>query len=328
MNGAFASGMAKGIESAEQAGIAERRTALEEDKALFDRVNSRVTATMSMVGDIIKASAAAGKSPEQIQKAVGPLVESIRPMAGKIGIDPASLDAQVQALSNTPQTNWQQKLYDLQVAKFGVDTRQRDEELRLKRMEIENKGAKLVLTPAQQAADQKFGDEYADFVAGGGYADVEKQLGQLDGVIQQLKSGKANLTGWWRGTMPDAIQSWSAEGRQAIGARQAVEEVVQRNLRTVLGSQFTEREGELLIKRAFNPQLEEAENVNRLERLVTQIRTAAKQKQAATEYYETHGTLRGFTGKLPSFNDILGDKGPAKSGATVPPPPSGFVTVD
>jgi hypothetical protein len=91
---------------------------------------------------------------------------------------------------------------------------------------------------------------------------------------------------------------------QALGAKQQIEEVVQRNLRAVLGAQFTQVEGERLISRAFDARLKPQENAKRLRKLFMQIQTAAQQKQAMAEYYEKNETLRGFRGKAPNINDF------------------------
>lgn len=151
----------------------------------------------------------------------------------------------------------------------------------------------LNITPAQKAADTQFGKEYADF-ASGGFADAQKNIQQLQGVVNQLKQG-AELTGPVVGRMPDWMKQATGQG-QAIQAREAVEEVVQRNLRLILGAQFTEKEGERLISRAFNPTLSPAENAQRLERLLNAMNAAMQAKIAAAQYFEQHGTLRGFQG--------------------------------
>ena len=75
-------------------------------------------------------------------------------------------------------------------------------------------------------------------------------------------------------------------------------------MREVLGAQFTEKEGERLIKRAYNPTLSEEENVKRVKRLVEQIRLAAAAKESAAKYVEKKGTLKGWTGKMPSMVDF------------------------
>lgn len=156
-------------------------------------------------------------------------------------------------------------------------------------------------TEAQKAVDSNFGKDYAEWVAGGGHADTQRQIVQLEEVLGKLKSGK-NLTGAFVGNTPDFLLNMF--NPEAISARNAVEEVVQRNLRLVLGAQFTEKEGERLIARAYNPSLSEEENAKRVGRLLEQIKAGAAAKVSAGQYYEQHGTLRGWTGKLPTLADF------------------------
>tara|TARA_R110002124_G_scaffold173148_1_gene340724 strand:- start:1764 stop:3065 length:1302 start_codon:yes stop_codon:yes gene_type:complete len=162
------------------------------------------------------------------------------------------------------------------------------------------------LTPAQKKIDETFGTDYADFVAGGGFADIEKNLGQLDGVISTLESGTDDITGPFLGNIPDSMKATVAPA--ATKVQDAVEEVVQRNLRLILGAQFTEKEGVRLIARAFNPRLEEAENAKRVRRLKSSIDKAFRAKMAAAQYYEKNGSLKGYKGvKSFTLRDIEND---------------------
>lgn len=156
----------------------------------------------------------------------------------------------------------------------------------------------------QGALDTAFAKDYADWVAGGGYADVEKQLGQLRGASQALATD-TSLTGPFVGMMPDRMRNIT--NPQAMAVRDQVLEVVQRNLRMILGPQFTEREGAMLMRRAYNEQQPAAENKTRVDRLITQIEAAAKAKANAAQYFEQHGTLQGWKGKLPSLSDFNPD---------------------
>jgi hypothetical protein len=110
------------------------------------------------------------------------------------------------------------------------------------------------------------------------------------------------LTGPIRGQLPESVRSIT--NPKAVATRNAVEEVVQRNLRVVLGAQFTEKEGERLIARAYNSLLAPEENARRVDRLIQQIESAAKSKIDAARYYEQNGTLLGWRGKLPTLQDI------------------------
>ncbi len=161
------------------------------------------------------------------------------------------------------------------------------------------------LTPGQIAVDKNFAKDYEDFVTAGGYSDVQKNVKQLKQAATSL--GKTDsATGPLVGLVPkigrDII---SPEG---ASIQDSVEEVVQRNLRLVLGAQFTENEGKQLLARVYNPRQPESVNKARVERLANQIAEAAKAKAEAGDYFEEHGTLKGFKGKLyRSTDDFLTD---------------------
>lgn len=161
---------------------------------------------------------------------------------------------------------------------------------------------------SQQAVDKEFAKDFVAFNASGGSADIEKQIDQLENAKTILKKG--NVTGPTLGSVPDVIKKFT--NPTSIAVREQVEEVVQRNLRLVLGAQFTEKEGERLIARAFNENLSEAENIKRLDRLIKQMKQAARAKQEAGDYFSTNGTLRGFKGKLFTIDDFLKDDDSSK----------------
>lgn len=160
------------------------------------------------------------------------------------------------------------------------------------------------LTEGQKAIDKAFSKEYGDFVLKGGFADVQKGLSQLDEAVDILKTDGG--TGGFIGNLPDSLSAFF--NKSGLKAKELVSEVVQRNLRLVLGAQFTEKEGERLINRAFNPRLSEEENINRITRLSESIKRAANQKEKAAEYFEKFGTLKGFKGTA-TINSISEDAG-------------------
>lgn len=169
-------------------------------------------------------------------------------------------------------------------------------------------------TPGQEAADKKFAGDFIDF-ATGGYADVVKQLDQLREASNTLGSG-ASISGPFMGNLPDAVLA--ATNPQAVSTKEMIQEVAQRNLRVILGAQFTEKEGERLIARVFNPRLGEAENKKRVDRLIRQIGDAAKAKLDASQYFQQHGSLTGWQGRLPRLSDF--DPDFRKKGADDRPP--------
>lgn len=158
------------------------------------------------------------------------------------------------------------------------------------------------LTPGQRAVDTKFADDYVQWQAIGGFADVQKNLSQLQEVRRRLESGTESLTGTAIGNTPRNVLA--ATNPDALNVMEQVEEVVQRNLRLILGAQFTEKEGERLIARAYNPRLPEAENAERVARLARSLEDAAKAKDSAAQFFAEKGTLSGWNGKLFTLSDF------------------------
>lgn len=157
------------------------------------------------------------------------------------------------------------------------------------------------LSEGEKATDKAFAKEYVALEASGGLADIDKLVEQLNDSLSALRSGE-DITGAWTGLIPEFAEA--AIIPSSVAAREAVEEVAQRNLREVLGGQFAQKEGEQLIRRAYNPKLSEEENAKRVGRLIEQIKSAVAQKRSAIDYFKKKGTLKGWQGKLPSPSDI------------------------
>ena len=170
------------------------------------------------------------------------------------------------------------------------------------------------LTKTQNELDKQYTPDYLAWTVQGGSADAIKSMEQLEQALTALvaldadgnpiadaKRGAngANLSGPVLGLMPDAYLA--AKNPEALNTRELIEEIVQRNLRLVLGAQFTEKEGERLIARAYNPKLEEHINAERVGRLMTAIKQAAAAQDSAAKYYQQNGTLVGWDGRLPTM---------------------------
>lgn len=152
-------------------------------------------------------------------------------------------------------------------------------------------------TKALEEFDKKAVPDLAEFVIGGGFSDAQKSLVQLDDAVNQLESTpEGTITGRLIGAQPDWYRS--KFNRDSVANQEKVEEIVQRNLRLILGAAFTAKEGEQLISRAYNPSQTQAENARRVKLLQKQIFDAAKTKQEAYDYLQANGTLAGFQGKL------------------------------
>ena len=174
------------------------------------------------------------------------------------------------------------------------------------RLELENVGvAQQLMTgrPAQlneadKVRDKEFAKTINEYFDQGKIFDLDTQVDQLTDAIDSLKT--SNITGGVIGRLPDAVVQLFNEN--AISVRETIEQVVQRDLRRILGAQFTEREGERLISRAFNPRLSEEENIKRVGRILTQIDNVRNSLRDKKAYYEQFGTLKGYQG--PDYSNI------------------------
>lgn len=172
--------------------------------------------------------------------------------------------------------------------------------------------SKDTLSPLQLKMDEK----YADLLVGwntGGQGDMVKQSQQLNQVLDVLESGQ-DVTGFVLGSMPE----WMLAGLnpQAMDTKELVQEVVQRSLRETLGAQFTEKEGAMLLARAYNPRLDEKQNAKRVRRLMGMVNSRAEQLNSLNEYMQRTGTSAGWDGTLKSANSILSELDGLERGRT------------
>lgn len=164
------------------------------------------------------------------------------------------------------------------------------------------------LTEGEKATDRTYGKDYAARVSSGGYSAAEKKLEQLKSAVSKLKNIDT-ASGPIVGLLPKSWRDTILPGGSAV--QDEVEQVAQESMKQILGGQFTEREGEGILKRAYNPRQEEGENLTRVGRLHKQLTEALSLQKAADDYFKTHGTMRGFEGKTIQSGDDFDLEGEA-----------------
>ena len=150
---------------------------------------------------------------------------------------------------------------------------------------------------AQKSIDREFGKVYSKFMLDGGASVIGKNISQLQdatNILQKHLDAGNDLTGDFRSVLPESLRSFA--NPEGVKIQQMVEEVVQSNLKAVLGAQFTEREAQQLLARTFNPKLLPEENIRRIQNLQKSIELAFQQKLKAVQYFEENGTMSGFKG--------------------------------
>ncbi|QDH50425.1 hypothetical protein [Caulobacter phage KcrB] len=148
------------------------------------------------------------------------------------------------------------------------------------------------LTPGQKALDTAFGRDYAEWL-NGGEVTAKTQLDALRQVKDQLAKGET-LSGGAVSTLPPALQKYVDPER--VSAQQAVEKAMQATLRATLGAQYTQREGEDLLARSWDPRLPPKENAKKLGAAIAELEKRVKQKNSQVTYFDANGTLQGFAG--------------------------------
>lgn len=151
-------------------------------------------------------------------------------------------------------------------------------------------------TVAQKAVDNKFAKEYNDFYAGGGVANLRKNLEELDRAINIIEKSEEGETSGRLVGLADKAGTLSFTNRKASDVKDIIGGVAQSNLRQILGGQFAQKEGEALLARQYDTAQSKKNNLARLKALRNQAETTLNAKEAAAQYYEENGTLQGFKG--------------------------------
>lgn len=122
-------------------------------------------------------------------------------------------------------------------------------------------------------------------------ANLDKTNHAVD-LIKKAINKKEPLFGPVRGKVPDAIRALT--NPDAIAARDSIHSAIQDTLRPTLGAQFTEKEGERIMKLAVNPELDDKENLRRANELQKVISNKIKFSDDLYSYMDKHGSDKGF----------------------------------
>ena len=104
-------------------------------------------------------------------------------------------------------------------------------------------------------------------------------------MIESDKSGE-DITSVGLGILAKYPTASTFFNEKGVVLQDRIAAVAQLSLKAILGGQFSEREGELLIQRAFNPSLPESENIARVTQLINRIQSAETFKKAAVTHWE------------------------------------------
>tara|TARA_R100000655_G_scaffold41282_2_gene77149 strand:- start:842 stop:1876 length:1035 start_codon:yes stop_codon:yes gene_type:complete len=154
------------------------------------------------------------------------------------------------------------------------------------------------LTPADIKFDETATGILADFVLKE-YPQQLSNVQKIDDVIEIMENQE--VTGAVEGGTPYALKV--ILNPESIGVQDDIRSIIFQSLRATLGAQFTEREGENLVRATFNQYLSEEINIKRLKRLRQETVLGLDTKIAMYDHLKEFGTLKNWTGE-----DLLNPK--------------------
>ena len=154
------------------------------------------------------------------------------------------------------------------------------------------------LSEGQKTYDKEYAKDHNDWSSGGNKIareEINKLKGVADalGPVKKLPDGRlvgGLTTGGLTGAFWDQLTS-----NDVLKARADVQSSIMNSLRATLGSAFTEKEGERVIKNTWNESDSTENNLARINRLIQNLESQANDKDQKSQYFEkTKGTLSGY----------------------------------
>lgn len=161
-----------------------------------------------------------------------------------------------------------------------------------RKAKVENAG--LVLTPGEKKIDEDVASDLNDWRLNGSSL-AKSNIIQLSEVIGDLEDGNIDTRSLSDfAPMSDNVRAlFNPTGQDALDK---VRGVIFQSLKATLGGQFAEKEGIRLVNAAYNTQLSEEQNIDRLGALLRRTQAAADAKDNASQYFQENGTLKGYSG--------------------------------
>lgn len=123
-------------------------------------------------------------------------------------------------------------------------------------------------------------------------------LGKLDKVVSAL-GNRDDLTGITPAIGLKLGEIFGLPGAFAPTAsdvQNRILSVAQESIKQIMGAQFAEKEGENVLRRAYDASQPEAVNIKRVRELISSLEVVVKAQRDEAEYFEKHNTLRGYVG--------------------------------
>jgi hypothetical protein len=174
------------------------------------------------------------------------------------------------------------------------------DEAKIKEMEAKTKLYESKASPAggkpsegEKTLDREFAKKYGEWNASG-QSQYNKNIKRLEDSLQALeKADKAIvevMSGRAVGRLPNILRT-----NESLRVEQDVRAAAQGALKSTLGSQFTEKEGERIMDMAYDPKLPPSENIRKVKLAMQEIQDNAKSMNQQAEYFRKNKSLSGFS---------------------------------
>jgi hypothetical protein len=150
-------------------------------------------------------------------------------------------------------------------------------------------------TLGQKKVDEEYAKKYEEWTSTG-LSNATKNLAKLQNARTILEkyanSEKFNLvSGNVVGRAPDIART--EESREL---EQNIKSIAQESLKAILGTQFTDSEGQRIMKDAYDPTLSAAANLRKLDSTLKELQERFENQESKRRYFEENnrGTIRGW----------------------------------
>ena len=151
------------------------------------------------------------------------------------------------------------------------------------------------------STDEKFATIYTKYIDDGRGAKNVANLERLNDAEEILKTAAKNgvaISGVTAGMLSGSPRLQALLNEQGLMTEERVASVIQQTLKEILGGQFSEKEGEALIRRGYNASLSPEENLERLLDLKSQVQQLIETEEDSVNYFEKNNkSMRGYKGK-------------------------------
>lgn len=187
--------------------------------------------------------------------------------------------------------NTEKALKEAQIKFYGGRAYKQDIDTRLKENEL-TEAMQPKPTEGEKVVDREAAKDYNEFALAGGMTELDSSIKKLENAIERIKKEKPSRLA---GATPEGVLR-SNLFPEATAIQQQIEGVIQGSLRQTLGPQFTEKEGQMILQRMYNPSLSYEENYKRAKEELDKLKARADVRKKSMQYFEEKGTMKGFRG--------------------------------